>query len=134
MWGAMFSLVVGLIMAGIITAKYPGTIEIVYHDTPILALQDNTSISGGGLIFVTISSSPEYVFYEKNTDGSIEQKRINVRGVKIFESEDDQPFVRRTEEQTKAASPWCLSIGPVFKTEFHVPKGTVIQEYRLDAK
>ena len=81
----------------------------------------------GFFIWMTISTDPEYIYYQVNEDGSFEQKRVRVEGVKIYETEG-QPFVRERIYTRPFGATWTDII------EFHVPPGTVIQQFKLNAE
>jgi len=124
---------VGKVITVLLTQICPNSQKYVEEDTPIITLKDgNGRVSGsGGFLLMTISQNPEYVFYEKNEDGSFEQKRILTEGIKVFERDDLKgAFIRRSYDI--ATSIWFDTCK--HSEQFHVPTGTVIQEYRLDAE
>lgn len=117
--------------------------------TGIVAIKDNTITEGSvrGAIFVMsgyISEEPVYFFYKRVGTGYT-QDSIKAKGVTIYE--DTEPGVGYISTTTTVEK-----VDPVWKkkhlhwlvfnnvqsrdtvTEIHVPQGTIIQEFVLDAE
>jgi hypothetical protein len=138
-WGRSWSWFAGLggvllgsLIAFMIADANPDTQALEYEDTQIVALQDGSGVEGGGFLTLnTIGTKHEYIYYVRNDDGSFEQKQMDTASVKVFEEAVEQPYLR--EVRGKSKDLWHVDVGRI-GWEFHVPKGSVVQNYTLDAK
>lgn len=116
----------------------------------LVSIKDNTLIEGriGGGIFVVggyISESPVYFYYKKVGEGYV-QDHIKAAGVVIYEdAKDGIGYITITEAKRVIDREWAdkylhwiiydTQIHYRSKTtEIHVPKGTIIKEFVLDAE
>lgn len=77
--------------------------EIVEQDIkPLMHLTTSNSIEGDIYLTVgsgsgSVSSNVMYSYFEKNSDGSYELKQIDSKGVKIIETNDEEPCIKRVK-------------------------------------
>lgn len=127
----------------------PTTTERTETLTDIVALKDNTLTEGSvrGAIFIMsgyINEEPVYFFYRRAGTGFV-QDFIKAKGVIIYEdAEPDVGYILTTYTVEKVDPGWkkkylhwlvfndIQSRGTI--TEIHVPEGTIIQEFVLDAE
>lgn len=112
----------------------------------IVSLSDNSQIEGAGRIgCFAIATNEKYIFYCKNDDGSYTQEKVAVEETKIYE-EDNCKLPRietyTTFSQNNWSEAWTKFLlfsskdGEEYsiRYEIHVPKGTIVQQFNLDAK
>ena len=130
--------------------KKIGTIEKKTGTQEIVSLQDNTGIDSTAHrailhVYVTIGSSGEYTYYYQLEDGAFIQGSVPASSTKIYEEENcTNPCVETYV--TYSQNNWSKVMTSIFlfskkdgkeldrRYELHVPKGTVVQEFLLDAK
>lgn len=138
-----------VLLLGMLAENPPTVIQENTTRTDIVAIKDNTitesHISGG--IFVVsgyISEEPVYFFYKRSGSGFI-QDYVKARGITIYE--DTEPgigYILTTKVVTRVEPTWKKKHlhwlvftdeqSRATTAEIHVPKGTVIQEFVLDAE
>lgn len=123
--------------------------ERYYRDlerVELISLGDTTRINGkisGGFLSVrgSINENGYYVYYRKEGE-KITQGRINTDRGYIYEDEESQPYAIRKELIIKANKKihdrwsWLVEIEDEQVVhdiiDFHIPKGSVIEQYNLD--
>ena len=105
----------------------------LFVDSPLHNLQDESQIHGSfSLGSGYIDEEPCFVFYEMEDNGYV-LRSVPADKSKIIEDENDKPFIRRYETYSEGR----LTRSKMYhdwRFEFHVPQGTIIKEWYLDAK
>ena len=151
----LICLVVAIVIGGLSVLGYfcinkkIGTIEKKTGTQEIVSLQDNTGIDStahpGILhVYVTIGSSGRYTYYYQLEDGAFMQGSVPASSTKIYEEENcTNPCVETYV--TYSQNNWSKTMTRIFlfskkdgaeldiRYELHVPKGTVVQDFALDA-
>lgn len=145
-----------LVMASLFTPIFIGiftykTIDNVSEQRiDIVAIKDNTLVNGSisGGIFVVggyIQETPVYFFYKKSGNGYI-QDYIDADGVIIYEDTEGSGYISIIKSEGVVDPQWKAKYlhWLVFtsrdyskdwqKTEIHVPTGTIIKDFVLDAE
>lgn len=119
----------------------------------VVSLQDNFGTTGhinggGGFLFFSISGSFNghltYSWYERNPDGSYQSHSVRERNnVKVFQVPPSQKprVVETIQDVEQDADSWLLPPA-LNKLDEHtnkswalyVPRGTIVHDYKLDAK
>lgn len=101
-------------------------------DTPIYSIHMNDGVHGSFFLGSgTVNSYTQYLFYKDSGTGGYVLDKVFTDGTVIFQDENNQPYIRKIETaQVDRKS------GERFGTysnrfEIHVPKGTIVEEYRL---
>lgn len=155
-WPAsIIGLIVGLAMGvssicGIVTINDRiDTYERLEEKQEIVSLKDNNSqISGGGnLFYVSINTEGVYTYYYKLDDGGYKRGQVTDDNTVIYEEDNcENPSVQRYESYTQ--NNWNQTWTKILlfsskqdewkssstRYEIHVPKGTIVQEFTLDAE
>lgn len=120
---------------------------------PIASLKDNSFVSGGGNFFlgigsVKINENPKYVYYEILPEGYYKLGSVSTDITLIKEDGGDNPTLEKKVEYTRMetkkrvpAPGWAENYtegGFEYMNSvvyiLHVPNGTVVKEYKLDAE
>ena len=122
-------LLVMLPVGMLVDPKYEKEIRTI----EVTALEDNSATSGSFFFGCgSIDGTMKYVFYMKTGEGEYEMGMMNYRGVKI-RYENTTPRIERT--YGISTNKWSIrEHNKVLKTVIVVPKGTIKQNYNLDAK
>jgi len=135
-------------MVGVSIGEYEQiTVEPRYED--IVALKDNTVIEGkmsGGIFIISgyIESKPCYYYYKK-VGNAFQQSHIMADGVLIFEDAPDgegyivyrESYSKLTDASVSGLRHWVFLYMEKDRhtdIEIHVPEGTVVNEFTLDAE
>jgi len=126
----LFWLLIGWCFGLLVSIVIPHGIKTTYETSYIETLNDNSST--GGVLFLGsghIDGSMKYTFYCKVEDG-FKMKQIDYDRAKIVYS-NDLPRVDKVIEESDN----LFSIH-IYKSRYiiYVPKGTIQQNYNLDAK
>jgi len=113
-------------------------IEINKYEEQIVSMKSGSEV--GGSFFLgcgTIDSTGYYVYYEKTAGGGLQQKKVRVGHAIIFEEENCKPRISWEGRKYTCSNYWLpewSAPSRIFLTKKHiyVPKGTVIQEFKLD--
>jgi hypothetical protein len=128
LFSALFGVIGGLVGAGI---AVPLSQDVEEHKVKyeLQCLNDNQSIKylGRG----RIDGSVKYAFYLKNPDGLFELKVVNHKDAKI-RLVDGPPSVEVTSFSTIIG--WGIDANKPDQYIFNVPKGTIDNNFTLDAK
>lgn len=139
-FGAILAFVVGIVIG---IAAYGGTHWKEPVTTPLVSLADGSDIHGrfaGGLFLSTgyVDSSPSYTWYEKTDENSYERKDVEASSATIHYllDTDRAPYYTYREEVTDHgfwnAWGWNMEHAYGYHYDFYVPKGSIVQSYRLD--
>lgn len=113
---------------------YASTTESQSSSQKIIAMSNTSSISGGGAIFVTISSEDEYRYMTLSEDGSMQMSKISSDSTSIVEDADKDSASLETKPHVFDNELLRFLYGDTaYNTyTFHVPKNTVSTEYSVD--
>ena len=101
----------------------------------IYALQDNGKIHGSFFLGSGTIDEVNYYFYivEGPMGKSIEQKNIDYCFIDDSLSTDEQPYVSKIYiESDNFFAKTCLFTNKAEVYVFHIPKGAIIENYRID--
>ena len=130
--GALAGVLVGLLVA----LSLPAKTEIVKTTYNLEALQDNNSVNGSFFLGTgQINGKMKYVFYyEKN--GYYKLKQADYNEVRIKYSDEKPKAVRFTRKKVKDGfiNNFTLDSNSYQEYIIYVPKGTIKQNYSLDAQ
>lgn len=94
--------------------------------TDIHSLKDNSMIHGRFFLGSgSIDSVPVYVYYYQLPSGGYKLSTVPVDKTVIFMDENSNPYLKTTEY--KFANIY-------YEYEFHVPNGTIVEEYLLNSE
>lgn len=106
-----------------------------YDQKPLANLVDNNGVSGRFFLGSgTIDSTQYYAFYtgDNETGYSLEKEPASLSKVFMIE-EGQEPFWRTNYISPK--NKWLVLFGKYDKSySFHVPKGSIVNNYTLDAQ
>lgn len=113
--------------------------EIKEIKETIYSLKNSEGISGSFFLGSgNIDSVSKYTYFIKNEDESKEKKSIESEGTKIYEDEEYEPYIKIKECKSgykfSFIKGWWSEIEPCdFNKirEIHVPKNTIIMEYKI---
>ena len=119
------------------------TYEAVGNTQEIVSLQDNSQVSGRGRRFyVSIDTNNIYTYYYQLENGGYKQGQVSADKTVIYEEENcEKPVVQEyvTYKRHTTLTSILLFSGEQDKQvdsryEIHVPTGTILQEFNLDAE
>ena len=140
------ALVLGSIFALNGINKHIDTYETLDETQQIVSIKDNSQVSAtGSLFYVSMSTDGVYTYYYKTNDGGYKQGKVNANNTIIYEEDNcKSPSVQRYCKYTQKnlSETWTKIL--LFSSkhdkyvsdryEVHVPKGTVVQEFTLNAE
>lgn len=146
--GALFSLAIGLMIAGAtaltlalaafgthyLAQTHASTSEAQSSSQKIIAMSNTSSISGGGAIFVTISTDDEYRYMTKSQDGSMQMSKISSDYASVMEDADKDSASLETKPHVFDNALLRFLYGDTAYNTYtlHVPKNTVSTEFSVD--
>ena len=122
--------------------------KVQTKDYQLVCLQDNSQISGNidkGIFYVhaSIGEDETYTFYYK-IDNGFKMEKISAKNTIIYEQDDVSPHIIQyaTNPRSKLPNEMVHNALTCFKYfaeeeksyEIYVPRGTIVTEYKLDAK
>ena len=140
-FGPLDGFVIGMVIALAIGSIMLPTKTVVYGPGTLVAMRSSDGFSG---TFIwgsgSIGSSSTYNFMQRMDDGSLKPGFIYVdETVRVIEDPElkDVGYWRTTMTEADRSSPWSAwslgqnSMSKVVRQEFRVPKGTVVQEFKI---
>lgn len=120
-----------LLGAGTLVVSSAGRWEA--ETIPLVALQDGSGVSGNFFLGSGyIKNDLTYYYYQQGSDSGIYGKTVKAEKAVIYEDQEDTPIVREWHCMSIGASwQWAVCV-PRTETEFHVPKGSVLSQYKMD--
>lgn len=137
--GALIGLFAGVFLGLFLSLFFPKHEVKDRHD--IIAMKDVSSIYGSMFLGSgTIKERNYYFYYEKNNSGAISQHRVAADITLVYEdTEDSIGYVElHRYDLNYPYSEWAIQNGcgcdkPRFNhAEVHIPKGSVIRQFKLD--
>lgn len=126
---------IGSIIGIVVSISLPMSKEINTYEYNIVTLQDNSHVSGGLFLGTgSINGSMKYVFYYELPNGGFKMNQISYENTTIIYSNDKKVIIYK-EEPTNSFLNW-FAIDLEFNTsyEIYVPKGTISNDFKLDAQ
>ena len=132
---AAFLFLFGLIIVEVFNLQYETGRQ--NSKTEIYSLKSGIQIKGEFFMFGGIINGTEYYYmYQSNDKGGFTRLNLPVSNCEIYQDEDNKPYIFQQKVEY-TVSKW-IAIWPEFKDykdstiEIHVPKNTIIQQYKLD--
>ena len=119
--------IVWIIMALVIISLTGCGKETPKHDVfPIVSLRGEIQAEGSFFLGCGSIDGYEYLMtFRERRDGGLERLQVPMYKVVIYEDSDESPYVEIWDYF------WSGSKGTKDRYEFHVPKGTIIKEFKL---
>lgn len=136
LFGLFIGGLIGVLCGFVIALALPAKLELVKTSYNLEALQDNNSVSGKFFLGSgNIESKMKYVFYY-NDDDYFRLKQVDYSLVKIKYSDEKPKAECFTYEPVKDVLINYFALDYPLDAEYiiHVPKGTIKQNYSLDAQ
>ena len=132
--GAIMGVAVGTVLTMLISSRAP--MHYVKVDTKHLVAMKDTNTMYGSFFLGSGSVHNEWVysFYKKNADNSIEMDTVKISRAKIFEDGDSNPRMDIYKEKLVNGSLWLIDCECHERYEFHIPKGGVLNQFKMDAE
>lgn len=130
--GTIFGGLIGLLIA----LSLPAKTEIVKTTYNLEALQDNNSVNGSFFLGTgQIEGKMKYVFYYEN-DGYYKLEQADYEEVKVKYSDKKPKVERFNRNYVKDAliNHFAIDLNSYQEYIIYVPKGTIKQDYYLDAQ
>ena len=133
--GTVLGLFGGLILSGLVP-----THDVDYGPGILVSMRSSDGVTGAMIWGTGSIESQNYLhFMQKVEDGSMVPGSIpadsNVHIVEDPKLKDSGTWVTTMREPNTASPLWKFQIGPVIQTverqEFHVPVGTVVQQFKV---
>jgi len=135
-----FSWCVPLITGEILDDRYLRERTVV--EARLLSIKDNSVLEGKFFLLAgAINEEIYYFYYKQDSDGAISLERIATNSAKLYEdAEPGTAYILRIERFVPPAvvtqTKWFFLPDTrfVLQREIHVPQGTVIRQFVLDAE
>lgn len=121
-------------MVSYIVTNDNNTVYVKTSETQIIALQDNSSVSGSFFLGSgSIKGVMKYT-YLTNTEDGIKMNQVNSESSYILEENASNPriIVSTPEFTNKSLWWWATSPWRGVKTQIYIPKGSVKTNYNVD--
>ena len=134
--GVIFTLLIALIGAmvgGFIGMLFPSDAVFDTEEIPICAIADNSATSGGFFLGSGSLKDDMYYYYlTKNEDGTKEMHKVRSEGVKINDSEKENP--RIVIEYKQNSNPVVRFFFFTYRTEhiIYIPPNSIKYNYNID--
>jgi len=97
-------------------------------ETQIYSLKDSTGIHGSFMLGSgVVDSYPSYISYEREEDGAYKIFTANAGISKLYMDNPLHPYIK---SHFQCSSVFPARCKPTHLYEFHVPNGTIVQEFR----
>lgn len=129
----MFSGIVGLVLAFGIGLFIP-KMTFTHQQIELAAMQDGIQTSGQFFLGSgSVDEETYYLFYAKTGETSYVMDKRTTNTSTIFEDEEHEPYLT-DYDQVFRTDLWLWIALPTLsrRSEFHIPKGSVLQNFRLD--
>lgn len=124
----------GLFYWGISAASYCAAEKqsVVVSKQEIYSLADNTGAEGRFLLGGGTIKTEMYYFYYIKVRGTFKIHKVKADDVFLHEDDITKAYVEEREIRAVHPKNWLLFDLPSTETHIYVPKGTVVQHYRID--
>jgi len=135
LFGAFCGTFGGMVLMLLINVVMP-THYVKTKTYDLVSMKDTNSLHGRFFLGSRNVNECVYSFYRKNSDGSIEMNSVAVDAAKIFEDDSVHPRMDVYEEKLVFENTlWVLDCScGASKYEFHIPKESVVNQFKLDAE
>jgi hypothetical protein len=129
--GAAFGL---LIQGGVKQiARNHNTWHLTTQRTALVSLRDQTNTEGS--IFLFIEGKDYYGYFVGDSALGYHKEKIAADGIRIYEDQDSTGWL--LEKRLVVDKPWRKWVldgegGSCAHYEFHVPKGTIVRQFKLE--
>jgi len=126
--------IAGFAVGALLALALPMKTQVSAYENEIVALQDNLGTSGSFFLGSgNIDGSIKYVFYYK-AEGSFRMAQVDYKDA-VIKYSDEAKVIRYKEEPIGAfINLFALDIPSRDEYEIYVPKGTIKNDYNLDAQ
>lgn len=132
------SLLVGFLLALLAGVFMPWQLEEAER-VPLVALRDNVGASG--TFFLGTGSTDgklTYFYYEQLPDGGYRASKADSEDAVIYEDDEEAPYVKtyKVDMTARGLDEWWKWVGAstTDRRDFHIPKGSLLRDYRLDLR
>ena len=143
MAGAVVGAIMGVIIAFLIGGLIANKIPLPPERHTMVNIADNTEIHGTFFLFSgSIDEEPVYAWYEKTGPNTYKRRSVSSDNAEVhYLTNDEAPYyeINRFKYEEGFLKTWYfnLSSGKPYTGEdydFYVPKGTITNDYKLDAQ
>ena len=133
--GAFLSIMIVFIFVGIFGALSPPETTIKETEHEIVTLQDSNSTSGDFFLGTGyVNEEMQYIYYRKDGNG-YKMEQIKARDARIEYTEKTPKVIKQEKEATDAFwNKFKINWDDEPTYIIQVPKGTIKQDYSLDAR
>lgn len=130
----LFSSLLGLLYCGISTLVYCEAEKqsVVVSKQEIYSLADNSGAEGRFFLGGGSIETEMYYFYYIKTQGAFKIHKVKADDVFLHEDDIKKAYVEERVTKTIHPKNWLIFDLPNTETHLIVPKGTVVQYYRID--
>lgn len=135
----LFTILLGSVLGGffgfLIAISIPSKTEVVVDTHYLEAFQDNNSINGSFFLGSgNISGNMKYVYYYQSEDG-YRMNQLSYNNV-LIKYTNDQPKIEfyKNQQTDDFINKFSINLELNKKTIIYIPKGSIMQNYSLDAK
>jgi len=133
-FGTVFSSLLGILFALMVGIFLPNKTKITKYE--ILAIKDGNSTNGSFFLGCgTIKNKNYYYYYRKNNNGFSQDKVLSDNVIIYEDATDSTSYIKLQQKILETPyDNWGILDDKVEKNpiEFHVPKGTIIKQFKLD--
>ena len=125
---------VGFLIATVVGAFVPKH-SVLIETTSMMAMKDQSTVSGSFFLGSgSIDGKWKYAFYTIGKDKSIKLQTVDVGEAMVFEDGEENPRVERYGKEFDEENWKYFAIGCDCANhyEFHVPKGSLTNQFKLD--
>jgi len=133
--GTFIGCFIGILLSLLIGACIPQkTVEI--RRDKLVTLKDNITTEGSFFLGSgTINGEHKYFYYKENGQGGFLAESVNSKGVPIYEDSDTEPYISILANEFINRKFDVLFIPNTdICYAFHIPKNSIIRDYKLDLK
>lgn len=132
----LMTFLVGLVVSAIIFAVAPTTQTELPQSTPLIALQDNTSIHGRSYLGSGRADEDLYYYYLYKTDMGVTQGKVKADEAYIRYTKDNTPRVHPIEQTFTTWFPKFWFFDKDYEEGYiiYLPEDSIITEYQIDLK
>lgn len=137
----LFTIPIGALIFGLVVSSFGGTAHMTTSKHSLQALGNTSGVEGylsvgllGGSGEIQDTQVVQYIV--KTKAGYSQLKKVNAKKARIYEDESEKPYYIVHTERHPYAEWTGLNFDhenpKVIRIDFHVPKGSVSQDYSID--
>lgn len=138
---AFVALIVSFFIAGILGEIFATGERVEREHTELVNLVDNTETQGRFFLGSgSIDGVPTYSWYEETAPNSFERRDVDASLSTVHYTTGDEPpyYVYSVEKHEKFFHNWYIDLSAGIDSgehwDFYIPRGSITNEYKLDAK